>query len=210
MPHRLYFIRHGATDSTATNRVCGASDVPLSAQGEAEMACVAKFLADKEIGAVFSSPLSRARNPAQSLAQTRGVEHVAIDGLAEVNFGKWEGLSLMQVFARWPLEAARTQRADATYTFPGGENIGAFQARVLKALGEICDRLSGPAAVYTHGGVLRVIVGSVNKLSLAESKALSFSTGSVTILDWTGDAHRVSEMNLYAHLAAVQSEGNRH
>lgn len=210
MPHRLYLIRHGATDSTATNRVCGASDVPLSAQGEAEMACVAKYLADKEVGAVYSSPLSRARIPAQALAQSRAVKHTAIEELAEVNFGKWEGLSFMQVFARWPLEAARTQRADATYTFPGGENIGAFQARVLKGLEGICAGLSSPAAVYTHGGVLRVIVGSLNKLSLAQSKALSFSTGSVTILDWTGETHRVSDMNLYAHLSSVQSSGGTH
>jgi len=210
MPHRLYLIRHGATDSTATNRVCGSSDVPLSAQGEAEMECVARYLVDKELGAVFSSPLSRARNPSLAMAQSRGVEHRVMDGLAEVNFGKWEGLSLMQVFARWPLEAARTQRADATYTFPGGENIGAFQERALKALAGICDGLRGPAAVYTHGGVLRVIVGSLNKLSLAESKALSFSTGSVTILDWAGNSHRVTDMNLYAHLNTIQTGEGTH
>lgn len=204
MAHRLYLIRHGATESTATNRVCGSSDVPLSAQGEAEMACVAEYFAGKELGAVYSSPLSRARNPAAALALARGVEHRVVAGLAEVDFGKWEGLTLMQVFLRWPVEAARTQAADATYTFPGGENIGAFQVRAVKALAEICDGLPGPAAVYTHGGVLRAIVGSLNGLSLPQAKALSFSTGSVTILEWAEGAHRVKDQNLYAHLSAAQ------
>lgn len=201
MPHTLYLIRHGATSSTAGNLVCGSSDVPLSAQGEAEMACVAQFLKDKDIGMVFSSPLQRARIPAQALAQARQLEHRVVDALAEVDFGKWEGHTFAHVLLRWPVEVARSALVRAEYTFPGGENIGAFHARALRALDEIRTELRGPAAVYTHGGILRMIVGSLNKLSLPDSKALSFSTGSVTVLEWTGDAHRVAEQNLYAHLS---------
>lgn len=200
MPHKLYLIRHGATASTAANLVCGSSDVPLSAQGEAEMACVARYLTDKGIRTVFSSPLQRARIPSQKVAESLGVDHRVIADLAELDFGKWEGLTLKYIALRWPLEAARVYAAQADYTLPGGENIGAFQLRAVRALEQLQRELRGPAAVYTHGGILRMIVGSLNKLSLPDAKALSFSTGSITILDWNGEAHQVAEMNLYGHL----------
>jgi len=204
MPHKLYLIRHGATASTAANLVCGSSDVPLSAQGEGEMASVARFLADKGISTVFSSPLQRARIPSQKFAESLRVDHRVIADLAELDFGKWEGLTLKYIALRWPLEAARVYAAQADYTLPGGENIGAFQVRAVRALQEIQRELRGPAAVYTHGGILRMIVGSLNKLSLPDAKALSFSTGSITVLDWNGAAHRVAEMNLYAHLSETR------
>jgi len=201
VPHKLYLIRHGATASTAANLVCGSSDVPLSPQGEAEMSGVARFLADKGISTVFSSPLQRARIPSQKFAESLRVDHRVIADLAELDFGKWEGLTLKYIALRWPLEAARVYAAQADYTLPGGENIGAFQLRAVRALEQLQRELRGPAAVYTHGGILRMIVGSLNKLSLPDAKALSFSTGSITILDWNGEAHRVAEMNLYAHLS---------
>jgi broad specificity phosphatase PhoE len=204
MPHKLYLVRHGATASTAANLVCGSSDVPLSPQGEAEMTSVARFLADKRISTVFSSPLQRARIPSQKFAETLHVDHRVIADLAELDFGKWEGLTFKHIALRWPLEAARVYAAQADYTLPGGENIGAFQVRAVRALEEIQRELRGPAAVYTHGGILRMIVGSLNKLSLPDAKALSFSTGSITVLDWDGEGHRVAEMNLYAHLSETQ------
>ena len=68
MSHTLYLIRHGATESTAGHRVCGATDVALSERGLKEMEAVARYFSGKELSRVFSSPLQRARLPAAALA----------------------------------------------------------------------------------------------------------------------------------------------
>src|ERR1700753_3004791 len=121
MSHTLYLVRHGATASTVSHRVCGSSDVPLSAQGEAEMGCVSKYFADKDVSMVFSSPLQRACKPASALAAARNVKHTVIDEVQEINFGKWEGLSFATLGVLWPLEVARMSRMSVDYTFPNGE-----------------------------------------------------------------------------------------
>jgi broad specificity phosphatase PhoE len=205
MSHTIYLIRHGATASTAGQRVCGITDVALSERGLAEMDAVARHLREKEIEAVFSSPLQRAKNPAAALAQVRGLRHVVLPELAEVDFGEWEDRSVAEVLLRWPLMAARAQKFEPEFVFPKGERISDFQLRALKAFELICADLKGPAAVYTHGGILKMIVGHVLKTkTLKDAHALDFSTGSVTELKWNNGTHEVAAHNYYGHLPPLK------
>lgn len=204
MSHTLYLIRHGATESTAGHRVCGATDVALSERGLKEMEAVARYFSGKELSRVFSSPLQRARLPAAALAAEKQIPHVVFDELAEVNFGDWEGKSVAEVLVRWPLQAARAERTEPDFTFPNGERIADFQARTLRAFQSIRAELSGPAAVFTHGGVLKMIAGHIRKLSLRESKALDFSTGSISVLEWKNGSHELATHNFYGHLPPLE------
>jgi broad specificity phosphatase PhoE len=196
----FYLVRHGATPSTETLRVCGSSDVALSARGLREMAAVAQFFSDKKLERVFASPLQRARGPAEALAADKAVELSIVPELAEIDFGEWEGRTLADVAVRWPLKFAKVQRPKPEFTFPGGENLRAFQERALSAFAQIRKRTEHAAAVYTHGGVLRMLVGDFNKLTLPQAKNLSFSTGGITTVECNGDVTRVISSNCFAHL----------
>ena len=69
----LYFIRHGDVEMPGGQRRCvGASDYPLSALGRLRAVLLAPGFDSRELGEVFVSPLSRARETAE-LMGARGV-----------------------------------------------------------------------------------------------------------------------------------------
>ena len=107
---KLYFVRHGETDWNAERRLQGRRDIPLNALGRKQAArsgeLVANLLAisgaTPQQFAFTASPLSRARETMEIMRAELGVppQDYTIDArLAELSFGKWEGLTYKEVRA---------------------------------------------------------------------------------------------------------------
>ncbi|TYP77534.1 putative phosphoglycerate mutase/uncharacterized phosphatase [Paenibacillus methanolicus] len=83
----LYVVRHGQTEWNAQNRVCGRTDIPLTAKGEEQARAIAASLADRHFDAIIASPLARARRTAEIIANARGVHITKDDRLIEQHYG---------------------------------------------------------------------------------------------------------------------------
>ncbi|KKK94352.1 hypothetical protein LCGC14_2683730, partial [marine sediment metagenome] len=64
----LYCIRHGESTYNAEGRIQGQSDVPLSELGRRQGEAVAAALRAEPVEAIYSSPLRRAMQTAEPLA----------------------------------------------------------------------------------------------------------------------------------------------
>src|ERR1700688_145919 len=92
MTTTLLFVRHGSTQWTAPpSRYQGRTDLPLSAQGRAEVEQLADRLHAIKFDAIYSSPLRRAREPAVALAYGGLLPLETDDRLVELSYGDWEG-----------------------------------------------------------------------------------------------------------------------
>ena len=155
--YKIHLIRHGLTEANADGRYIGRTDLPLSPEG------LAALLALKEKyqypGAVrfFTSPLSRCRQTLEVLYP--GCQPETVEGLAECDFGEWEGRSIRDLkndpqFIRW------VERADNG--IPGGEDSEQFRARVCAAfeglVNDIIHSGDTEAVVCTHGGVITMLM----------------------------------------------------
>lgn len=111
---------------------------------------------------VIASPLSRAAESARLI--TGGIQPILIDDLRELDFGIFEGLTEEEIQSRHPDEYARWMRArhSPDYTFPGGDNRGAFAARVARGLEHVLSEWDmetcANTLVVAHRGVVRSIV----------------------------------------------------
>lgn len=65
----LYLVRHGESTYNAEGRIQGQSDAPLSELGHRQTEAVAAALANLPIEAVYASPLRRALETAQRIAE---------------------------------------------------------------------------------------------------------------------------------------------
>ena len=72
-PVPFFFVRHGESVWNAARRVQGQSDVPLSAIGLAQAHEAAGRIAGQPVGAIFASPLQRARRTAEIINGTLGL-----------------------------------------------------------------------------------------------------------------------------------------
>ena len=112
---RVYLIRHGRTGGNK-QRYVGWEDEPLDDVGREQAAAVAGLLRGARVDAVYSSPLSRARDTAQPLAAQRGMEVQVRAELKEIDYGRYQGM----LKTDQPLKLRHEHRFDP---LPGGESL---------------------------------------------------------------------------------------
>jgi broad specificity phosphatase PhoE len=159
---RIHLVRHGRTVMNVSVRFRGRLDIPLDAVGQAEAREAAANLATAGISAVYSSPLDRALDVAQTIAKASAVRRVVThEGLVNLDYGEWEGLTKDESAERDP-ELFRLYAEDPLRAHcPGGESLADGAKRVTAALLEIGERHAGEAiAAVTHGAMVRLAVAT--------------------------------------------------
>jgi broad specificity phosphatase PhoE len=164
---RLILVRHGETVGNSSIRYFGRTDLPLSDFGRAQMIAVANWLKSQSqiwpVAATFTSPLQRATEGARLIVGA-AASLIEIQEFVEVDFGLFEGLTADEIRVRYPLEFERwnRNRLDASFTYPGGENRGAFAERVRRGVQRVLEFfdpvLTGETGlIVAHRGVIRAI-----------------------------------------------------
>lgn len=155
----LILIRHPQTTYNASaNRYCGRTDAPLSERGLEQMERLRTHFVSEKLTAVWSSPLSRARQCAEAIASSHGIEVHVSDYFIEYDFGKWEGLRSDEIAERDPGLWAGWNSAHPFAGPPGGEQPIDVYARVVRGLKEIVSQHSdGKVLLVTHDQVIRML-----------------------------------------------------
>lgn len=141
-------VRHGQTDWNAERRLQGSTDIPLNDVGRGQARAAVGILAPYEWDAIVSSPLSRAAETADLIAEGLGLSVARrVPELIERGFGPAEGMQ-----AGPELEALRVPGG-----FKGAESEDAAADRGIAALEALAEEFRGQRLlVVTHGTLLRV------------------------------------------------------
>jgi probable phosphoglycerate mutase len=160
----LYLVRHGQTESSKRKAYSGRSDVALTAEGREQARDAAAKLAGAGIDGVFSSPLSRARDTAQAIADATGAPLTVDERLTEVDYGPFEGLD--RDGARERIGAAfEAWRADPFGApVPGMEPLTDALGRAGAATADALAAHEHPVIVG-HQGVLRVVLVALGQIA---------------------------------------------
>jgi broad specificity phosphatase PhoE len=153
-PSGVYLARHGQTAYNLERRFQGQLPVPLDDTGRAQARELAERAADRGFAALWSSPLLRARETADTVARRIGLEPREDERLMETDAGDWTDLLFSEVQAKAPAEFAAFVAGDPSFAFPGGESFAHQEQRVGAALEEV-ERGELPALVVCHGMVIR-------------------------------------------------------
>jgi probable phosphoglycerate mutase len=169
----LLLARHGETDWNRDGRWQGHTDTPLNERGRDQARELAAQLAGEPIAAVYASDLARARETAEIVAASLGLEVRADPRLREIHFGGWEGLTTVEIEERFPDEVARWRADDGSNAFAGGETYAQMGERVVDALSEIAATHPGQAVlVILHGGPIRGLLAHAAGITYAEQRRL--------------------------------------
>lgn len=155
---RLFLARHGATTASAEDRFAGAIDTPLSDEGRRQARLLGERLAKESIGAVYSSPMTRAMDTARLACR----EPQPMPELREIAHGHWEGLTRAEAEQRFPAEIAAWEEDPFTFAPQGGESGVSVLARALPVIREIVERhQGGQVLVVSHKATLRLVLCSL-------------------------------------------------
>lgn len=172
----LYLVRHGETDWNRARRIQGSTDIPLNDTGRAQAATTGALLARRDWDAIVASPLSRAFETAQIIADQVGLPTPSQEAsLVERRYGEAEGLDYRQVDAIYPADA----------DVPGRETRDEVMARVVPTLLTIAaDHPGDNVIIVSHGGVIRAVLAAIDPHNV-HGTITNGSIHSVRVVDGT-------------------------
>jgi glucosyl-3-phosphoglycerate phosphatase len=194
---RLVLWRHGQTRWNVEGRFQGQSDIPLDPLGEQQAERAARLLAALQPAAIFSSDLVRATATAAPLARLTGLRVIPEKDLRERYGGLWEGLTDVDIQARYPVEHSQ-------WLPPGGEASATVADRAGAAMERIAETLAPGtlAVVVSHGAALRL--GAERLLGLPEE--LWGAVGPLANCAWSVLGRRRGRWRLLEHNAGTLPE----
>jgi alpha-ribazole phosphatase len=156
MAQCLILLRHARVGPDSAGRLIGATDLPLDAAGLAQAHGRAAMVAHLSPQRCFTSPMVRCRQTIA--AAVPGVVPCEDPDLREIDFGRWENRRFEEFAAADPDLAARWAAFDPEMSFPGGEKLAGFLARVRTAAHRLVSDPAPTVLAVTHGGVVRMML----------------------------------------------------
>ena len=192
----VVLLRHAHSTANLKGILAGRDNrVGLSPRGKIEAGEVADLLKSGNFDAIYSSPLRRCKETIAPLLALKKQKVEFLDGLLEMEYGRWSGKSL-SLLAKEELWKA-IQSRPSTVRFPGGESFSemslrANQAVMAKAMGK--SRI----LIVSHGDVIKSIVAVHLGLALDLFQRISIDPASITTIRLPNS--QVIQVNSTAHL----------
>jgi broad specificity phosphatase PhoE len=151
----LLFVRHAHTAALGI-WLCGrGGDVALSSLGHEQARDLARALRATPLAAIYSSPLLRARATASAIAAQQSCGVQTCDDLAEIDFGRWTGMTFAALDGDPEWHTFNRTRSSAVV--PEGEQTADAQARIVAAAANLAAGHGGQAiALVTHAEIVRL------------------------------------------------------
>ncbi|MFX4260815.1 alpha-ribazole phosphatase [Pelotomaculum propionicicum] len=186
MSCRIYMVRHGETDWNATSRLQGHSNVPLSERGRRQAEQLGRRLAALKFDAFYASDLVRAYETARIIALHHNNQDIkTLPQLRELNFGRWEGLSINEIQGQYPEEIKQWWETPLLTRIPGGESLDEVVKRTVTAVKKIVESHGdGNVVLVSHGGVIRSVVGTVLGMDMNKYWRLRQDNACLNIIDF--------------------------
>lgn len=181
-------LRHFPTDWNAEGRLQGRTDIPLSAEGRAELA--RRRLPPRWRAApVLTSRLARAAETAAALAESG--PPVADARLVEMHFGAWEGRIGADLLADPASGYRHLEEWGWDFTAPAGESPRLMLARALPVLAAC----RGRTLVVAHRGLIRCVLAAASGWNYLGAAPFRIRKGHIhpVFLDDEGRPVRIGE-----------------
>ncbi|MBM7520460.1 histidine phosphatase family protein [Nocardioides nitrophenolicus] len=204
----LLLVRHGRTTANASGLLAGRTPgVRLDELGIEQAARAGGRIGTVPLAALVTSPQERCKQTAKAIAvaqRERGhavTRAVTEKGLAECDYGEWQGRAIKELL-REPLWQT-VQRQPSAAVFPGGESMVAMQHRAVAAVRRIDAAVTeehGPGAVWvavSHGDIIKSVLADALGMHLDLFQRINVDPASVSVVRYAPDRPYVLASNTH-------------
>jgi len=210
---RIYLVRHGQTTANAEEIIQGPRiDAALSELGLRQAASVGEALAREPIQALYTSPLTRARQTAEAVVQRHagsargegkaGLAMQVVPELYEMDYGTFIGRSVPEVGDEMDQVFDAWRMGFVDHAFPGGESALLAQHRIRPFATRLVSLAEGSdVAVVAHGRINRVLLATVTGAGLQRLEEFPQSNAAITEVEVGAGRAVVRRLNDTSHLS---------
>lgn len=202
---RIILIRHGQTEWNRVERFRGRADVPLNATGLAQAEATGHHVVARwKPVAVYSSPLSRAVKTAEAVARHFELPVQVHPGLADIDYGAWQGLSPEEARQRWPEIIDTWYNLPHLACIPGGETLDDLRQRAMETVKDLAARHAGETiALVGHTVINRIILLAVLGLGNDRFWRIRQDTCAINVFETDQDDFTLVSLNDTCHLDSI-------
>ena len=202
----IYLIRHGQTAWNREEVFRGRADIPLNETGRKEALLTGEYLKGVKMDSVCSSSLSRAVETAEAIARCQDREVQILDGLIDIDFGRWQGVSHEEVREKYGELYRQWKDTPHLVRFPGGESLEEVRERSLRAIHEaILNHAEETLVMVSHRVVNKIVLCGLLGLDNSHFWQIGQDTGCINILEF-GEGFTLRRLNDSSHLAAIEGK----
>ena len=176
---KITLVRHTEVDERYHKKYNGHIDIGLSSVGVQQAQALAEYFKEYIFDLVYCSDLKRTRETLKPFVHS--VHAIYTPKLREKSWGKHEGLSFDEIIAEGEIEYIDFI---SWINALDGEEYEGYILRVKEFFLEyLISRTAENILVVTHGGVIRVLMAIVKKLSLVEAFSINVPYSAYVIFD---------------------------
>lgn len=183
----IILIRHGESETNVQKVFTGQLDAALTPTGHRQAQLMAQYLDNYHIDKIYASPLKRAVDTAQALAQRQHCPIEQQEALKEIYAGVWQGLTFEEIAERYP-GTYQTWRTDFANAQPDeGENCQGLYHRVTEFLERVLTEKEDTVCFVCHATPIRMLESHICGQSASAAQNISWvPNASVTIYEYDG------------------------
>ena len=179
---KVYFIRHGESETNLNGRWTGWLDAPLTGKGKEDAMKAGEYIKNIKFDKVYSSDLSRAENTAEIAIPHCVPEKSSL--IREINVGSLSGAVIN-------LSDEDKRRIESSgFGFWGGESKLKFRERLESFLSKLENSEGENVAVFSHGGVLREVADMITGIRIPRDKLICRNCA-IAVLEYTDGIRRL-------------------
>ena len=203
----VLLVRHGQTSWNREDRFCGQVDLPLDNHGLEQAEAVGQRIAkDWQPAAIYASSLQRTLQTAAAVGRACGLRTAIHDGLLDIDYGEFAGLTPEAAAGQYPDLARAWRRTPHTVHFPDGEALADARERAEAALQDIVANHSDLTVVLvTHVVVCRLLLCSLLGVDSDHFWQFEPATASISVFEISRERSVLLSVNDTCHLATMRT-----
>lgn len=173
----ITIVRHGKIDSNREGYPFNSKmDEDLNAEGVSQAESLGRFLANKQIDAIFSSPMKRTKQTAEIIQKNLKKKPKILfdERLKELDFGIFDGKNLEYVKANYRKIYEARKENKFQYKIPRGESYKMVYNRILRFLIDVYDKNKN-IIIVTHATTLKLFIYLLTDKKLEDVESIYFT-----------------------------------
>ncbi len=205
---KLFLIRHGQTAGNVQGQYVGSLDIDMTDEGRLQAKSAKQYLSKVSFSNIYSSPLKRAANTAQIIAEGTGLKVRTMDDLRELDFGKWEGLKFEEINAQYNKDYQDWLEDPYNHPPTGGESFNDLIARADKEVKKIVQENpdGSSVAIVSHGGVILSLIVNWLGIPSARWRSLIQRQAAINVVVIDNGFPYISSINYTGHLKPIYDD----
>jgi len=208
---KVILVRHGQTEWNKSLHIQGGgSDTELNDMGRAQARNLGEKLKEERIDVIYSSPLKRALDTANSIACYHPLEVKIEPALKEIDAAELEGAHVSEIGARLEQVLIGQREAEELFEAYGGESLREVQQRAWGSIKRLVSKHPEETiVVVSHYFAILTILCAVLDIPLSRINRFRIGEGSISIIILDGKVPRLVLLNDVSHLKSLRSPAGR-